>query len=75
MPSRFLARRPAAPAAAQEPPARNAEEVAVARVAEALGDQFAWFLSPIRLQARAEDLRLIERVGKIDVGLVTGPFS
>ena len=71
MPSRFLARRPAASADSQEPSARNAQEAAVARVAETLGDQFAWFLSPVRLQARAEDLRLIERVGKIDVGIVT----
>ncbi len=71
MPSRFLTRRSTTPAASQEPPVRSAQEAAVARVAETLGDQFAWFLSPVRLQARAEDLRLIERIGKIDVGLVT----
>jgi hypothetical protein len=70
MPHRFRAR---PRASAPVPTARShaAHEAALARVAAVLGDSFAWFLSPIRLQARAEDLRLIQRIGKIDVGLVT----
>src|SRR6266542_3241111 len=46
------------------------EAVAEARVADVLGKTFTWFLSPIRLAAKAEDLRLLERQGRIDVGLV-----
>jgi putative transposase len=51
-------------------PSLSAEVLAEARVAEVLGSTFAWFLSPIRLAAKAEDLRLLRRQGRIDVGLV-----
>jgi len=45
---------------------RAAEE----RVANALGSRFAWFLAPVRINAIAEDLRAVERVRDLDLGIV-----
>lgn len=50
--------------------AGNAQQMAVTRVSEALGDRFTWFLSPIRIKAVAEDLRVLHRQRDLDLGIV-----
>ena len=46
------------------------QEAAVGRVAAVLGDRFAWFLSPVRIKAIAEDLRVLRRQRDLDLGIV-----
>ncbi len=46
------------------------QRAAEARVAQAVGDRFAWFLAPVRINAIAEDLRAFERMRELDLGLV-----
>lgn len=46
------------------------QDAAVARVAEVLGERFAWFLSPVRIKAVAEDLRVLHRQRDLDLGVV-----
>lgn len=48
----------------------DAHRMAVARVSEALGERFTWFLSPIRIKALAEDLRVLHRQRDLDLGVV-----
>jgi len=45
---------------------RSAEE----RIAKALTQRFAWFLDPVRLNAIAEDLRVLERQRDLNLGIV-----
>lgn len=46
------------------------QRAAERRVAEALGERFAWFLAPVRILAVAEDLRAVQRLRDLDLGLV-----
>jgi hypothetical protein len=49
---------------------RASQEAAVRRVSALLGDRFAWFLSPVRIKAIAEDLRVLHRQRDLDLGIV-----
>lgn len=46
------------------------QRAAERRVAEALGQRFAWFLAPVRILALAEDLRAAQRLRELDLGVV-----
>lgn len=48
----------------------DAYQMATKRVSAALGDRFTWFLSPIRIKAIAEDLRVLHRQRDLDLGIV-----
>ena len=49
---------------------RALHEAAVGRVSAVLSDRFAWFLSPVRIKAIAEDLRVLRRQRDLDLGIV-----
>ena len=62
--------RPSPPARRDRDALAALERAAEQRVALALTERFAWFLAPVRLNALAEDLRVLQRNRALDLGLV-----
>ena len=62
--------RPSPPARRDRDALTALERAAEQRVALALTERFAWFLAPVRLNALAEDLRVLQRNRALDLGLV-----
>jgi hypothetical protein len=69
-PSLAAGSRPSSPARRDREALAAVERAAEQRVALALTERFAWFLSPLRLNALAEDLRVLQRNRALDLGLV-----